>query len=411
MGKLTAQEVKNAKLYPGKKLEKKSDGQGLFLLINTSGKYWRYQYRFVGKQRTLAIGAYPTVSLKEARKRHQIARELLEKGVDPSQQKKAVKGALVEAHEHSFSKVSERWFDKQNWSDGHRRTVRSRLDRDIIPWLGNRPVAEITAADCLQVCRKVENRGAIESAHRIKTIISQVMRFAVAESLVTSDPTRDLRNALTPIQSRSMTAITETPVAAQLMRDIENYKGSAIVRAALKFSALTFGRPGEVRHAEWSEIDFEKKLWRIPAAKMKRKREHLVPLSEQLEGVLVDIQHLTGNGQWVFPGALNRTRPMSENTILSALRKLGYSKEQMTAHGFRGMASTLLHEAGCPHELIEIQLSHVHQNSVAASYNHAQHLPDRRILMQYWSDTLDALQKEEQQPVWTVYYETLKKFY
>ncbi len=408
MGKLTAQEVKNAKLEPEKKFVKKFDGQGLFLLINSVGKYWRYQYRFIGKQKTLAIGVYPSISLKEARKRHQTARELLEKGIDPSQQKKAIKNALVEAHENSFSNVSERWFVKQNWTDGHRRTVRSRLDRDIIPWLGNRPIAEITAADCLQVCRKVESRGAIESAHRIKTIISQVMRFAVAESLVTSDPTRDLRNALTAVQSRSMTAITEVSVVGQLMRDIEDYKGSAMVRAALKFSAYTFGRPGEVRHAEWSEIDFEKKLWRIPAAKMKRKREHLVPLSGQLLDVLVEIQVLTGNGQWVFPGARHRSRPMSENTVLSALRKLGYSKEQMTAHGFRGMASTLLHEAGCPHELIEIQLSHAHQNSVAASYNHAQHLSDRRVLIQYWSDTLDALQGEKPQPVWKAYCETIK---
>lgn len=411
MGKLTAQEVKNAKPEPGKKFVKKFDGQGLFLLINSVGKYWRYQYRYIGKQKTLAIGVYPSVSLKEARKRHQTARELLEKGIDPSQQKKAVKSALIEAHDNSFSNVSERWFQKQNWSDGHRRTVRSRLDRDIIPWLGNRPITEINAADCLQVCRKVENRGAIESSHRIKTIISQVMRFAVAESLISSDPTRDLKNALTSVQSRSMTAITEIPIVGQLMRDLDAYKGSAVVRVALKFSAYTFGRPGEVRHAEWDEIDFENKLWRIPAAKMKRKREHLVPLSEQLLNVLDEIQNFTGNGKWVFPGVRSRLRPMSENTILSALRKLGYSKEEMTAHGFRGMASTLLHEAGCPHELIEIQLSHVYQNSVAASYNHAQYLSDRRVLMQYWSDTLDALQDKKPQPAWKVYYETLKKSY
>lgn len=409
MGKLTAQEVKNAKLGLGKKLEKKFDGQGLFLLINKSGKYWRYQYRFVGKQKTLAIGVYPSISLKEARKRHRAAKELLEQGLDPSLQKKIVKNALVEAHENSFFNVSARWFEKQNWSDGHRRTVRSRLDRDVIPWIGNRPVSDITAADCLQVCRRVEGRGAIESAHRIKTIISQVMRFAVAESLVTSDPTRDLKNALTPVHSRNMTAITDAPTVGQLMRDIEFYKGTAVVRAALKFSALTFGRPGEIRHAEWQEIDLEEKLWRIPAAKMKRKREHLVPFSEQLVEILKEIQPLTGNGQWIFPGARNRIRPMSENTILSALRNLGYSKGQMTAHGFRGMASTLLHEAGCPHALIEIQLSHVHQNNVAASYNHAQYLPDRRVLMHYWSDTLDALQRNDPQPLWTVYYEMFRQ--
>ncbi len=414
MGKLTDKAVKAAKLEPGKSTKKLADGGGFHLLVNKSGKYWRYSYRFYDPrkdkltQRTLALGAYPKVSLKQARELHRDATALLDKGVNPSLHKKITKHQRQESLKSSFELVSERWLDAQSYSKGHVRTIKSRLERDIIPWIGDTPISELTPPLCLEVCRKVERRGAIESARRIKSIMSQVCRFAIGEGVLESDPCRDIGMSLKTPETRNMAAVLDKYGASLLMKDIRDYQGTAVVRAALVFSALTFGRPGEIRHAEWSEIDFNENLWRIPAKKMKRKRPHIVPLSSRTVELLEELQHTTGKYHYVFPGHQNKTRPMSENGVLSALRKLGYGQDEMTAHGFRRTASTLLHEAGCPHEIIEFQLSHDTQGKVAAAYNAAQYLQDRRILMEYWDDFLLRLENDEDIPNWQSFHDNMK---
>ena len=389
MGKLTAQKVKTAKQEL--KQYKLTDGEGLYLLVKKVGKYWRFDYRYLGKRKTLALGVYPEISLKEARERHQEARKLLDRDTDPALHRQIQKSIKIESARNSFSVFAAEWAAKQNWTDGHRRTVISRLERDILPYLGTRPVSEITAREVLIVCRRVESRGAIESAHRIKTIIGQVMRYCVSLEMVDGDPTRDLKGALTPTTSKNMAAITKPEEIGGLMRSIEAYKGTPVTRAALQMAALTFVRPGELRHAEWSEIDFDRKLWIIPPEKMKGRVKHMVPLSRQAYEILQDLKPKTGAGLYVFPSPRTASRPMSENAVLSALRRMGYSKEDMVGHGFRSMASTNLYELGWKSELVEMQLAHKDPNEVRASYNHAKYLPERIQMMQEWADYLDEL--------------------
>ena len=389
MGKLTAQRVKAAK--PESKQYKLTDGGGLYLLVKKTGKYWRYDYRYLGKRKTFSIGVYPEISLKKARERHQEARKLLDRDIDPGHHKKLIKAVKIDSAKNSFTALASEWVAKQSWTEGHRRTVISRLERDISPYLGDRPVSVITAKEILVVCRRVESRGAIESAHRIKTIIGQVMRYCVSLELVDGDPTRDLKGALTPAVSKNMAAITKPEEVGGLMRSIESYKGTAVTRAALRFAALTFVRPGELRHAEWSEIDFERKLWIIPPEKMKGRIKHIVPLSKQAVEVLLDLKPKTGAGRYVFPSPRTNTRPMSENAVLSALRRMGYSKKEMVGHGFRSMASTNLYELGWESVIVEMQLAHKDPNSVRAAYNHAKYITERTNMMQAWADYLDGL--------------------
>lgn len=391
MGKLTAQEIKNVK--PGPKQQKLTDGEGMYLLVTKTGKYWRYDYRYLKKRKTLALGVYPQVTLKEARAIHFEARKKLANGIDPSQLRKINKVNKFQLAENSFGKLAWEWFAKQNWTDGHARTVKGRLDNDIIPWIGDRPVNEITAQEVLGVCRRVEGRGAIESAHRMKTICSQVFRYCVASGLIESDPCRDLRKALTPTIPKNMATLTDPKAVGGLMRAISDYEGHPVTRAALQLAPLVFVRPGELRQAEWSEVDFEKALWKIPAEKMKMKQIHLVPLSRQAMDIINGIKPLTGTGRYLFPSIRTTVRPMSNNTILAALRRMGYAKEEMTGHGFRGMASTLLHELGWDSKLIERQLAHSDKNSVRAAYNHADYLPQREKMMQAWADYLDCLKQ------------------
>ena len=389
MSKLTGQKVKTSK-YESKQY-KLADGGGLYLLVKKVGKYWRYDYRFLKKRKTLALGVYPKISLKEAREEHQAARKLLDKGIDPTQYRKVTKAVKIESAGYSFQVLSAEWAAKQIWTDGHRRTVQSRLERDVIPYLGNRPVSEITAKEVLAICRRVESRGAIESAHRIKTIIGQVMRYCVSLELADGDPTRDLKGALTPTQAKHMAAITTPKEVGALMRSIDDYKGTIVTRAALKMAALTFVRPGELRHAEWSEIDIDRKCWIIPPEKMKGRIKHIVPLSRQAMEVIIDLKPKTGAGRYVFPSPRTAARPMSENAVLSALRRMGYPKSEMTGHGFRSTASTNLYELGWKSELVEMQLAHKDPNEVRASYNHAKYLPERQKMMQAWADYLDGL--------------------
>ncbi|MBA3010017.1 MAG: tyrosine-type recombinase/integrase [Proteobacteria bacterium] len=393
MGKLTSMHVQAAKLPPNKKQIKISDGEGLCLLVNKSGRYWRYNYRYGGKQKTLAIGSYPDLTLKEARNKHHAARLQLDEGMDPGLEKKLAKATRSAVYENSFGALANEWVSKQNWTQGHERTVQSRLDRDILPYLKDRHVSDITAREVLILCQRVESRGAIESAHRIKTICSQVFRYCIACGILHSDPARDLRGALIPTKAKHMAAITDPKEVGALMRAIDDYVGTAVTRAALRLAPLVFVRPGELRHAEWDEIDFDREVWTIPPEKMKGRIKHIVPLSRQALEIIIDLKPKTSGGKYLFPSPRTSARPMSNNGILSALRRMGYSTEEMSGHGFRGMTSTLLHELGWKTELIEAQLAHKDPNGVRAAYNHAHYLPERAEMMQVWADYLDNLKE------------------
>jgi integrase len=394
MGKLNASQVKAAEFF--EKQFKLTDGDGMYLLVNKKGKYWRFDYRFNGKRKTLALGVYPKMVLKEARIKLLEARKTLAEGCDPGFIRKMNKITRSEAAENSFEKLSLEWLIKQEqFTKGHVRTIESRLKNDIIPWIGSRPVDGITAKEVLALCRKVEDRNAIETAHRVKTICSQVFRYCIGEGLIESDPCRDLKNALKSVKTKHMATITEPKKIGDLLRAIDGYEGHKTTKAALLLAPLVFVRPGELRHAEWSEIDFERTEWKIPSEKMKMRTAHIVPLSRQAMAILKDIHSHTSNGKYVFPSMRSTDRAMSENTVNAALRRLGYSKEELTGHGFRGMASTRLHEEGKPTHLIEIQLAHREKNSVKAAYNHAEYLQERRELMQFWADYLDELRNQE----------------
>jgi integrase len=392
---LTDVKVRNAK--PGLKPRKLFDGRGLFLLVTPSaGRWWRFKYRFCAKAKTLSLGVYPDVGLKEARKRRDEARKLLATGVDPSAERKARKAARAAemARETStFELVAREWFEKYSpiWASGHAATVIRRLERDVFPWLGGRPVGEIAAVELLEVLRRVEARGALETAHRIKQICGQVFRYAIATGRASRDPSGDLRGALPPVKETHHAAITKPAEVAALLGAMKRYRGSFVVRCALLLAPLVFVRPGELRKAEWSEIDLDGAVWRIPAERMKLRQEHLVPLSRQAVTVLKELRPLTGSGRFVFPSMRTTTRPMSENAITAALRRMGYEQGTMTAHGFRTTASTLLNELGWPADAIERQLAHAERDAVRGAYNRAEFLTDRRHMMQAWADHLDLL--------------------
>ena len=389
---LTNTAVSNAKAR--EKQYRITDGQGMYLLVKPSGgRYWRLDYILYGKRKTFAIGKYPEKSLAQARADRDKAKALVADGIDPVRHRQATKGLRKEAAANSFEAISSEWLalQYQTWTEGHARTVTSRLERDIIPWLGSRPIKEITAPEVLTVLRRIESRGAGETAHRCKTIVSQVFRYGIATGVAERDPAADLRGALAPTRSRKMAAITDPVKVGELMRAICGYQGDLVTRCALRLSALTFVRPGELRHAEWSEINWIKKEWLIPAEKMKMRRDHTVPLSDQALEVLREIRPLTSQGKYVFPSLRSNIRPMSNNTVLGALRRMGFTKEEMTPHGFRSMASTLLHENGWGHEVIELQLAHSRRDKVAAAYDRSRRLPERKKMMQAWADYLDAL--------------------
>lgn len=377
-------------LKPQGKDYKRSDEKGLYLLVKKNGsKLWRFKYRVHGREKTLAIGVYPDVSLAKARGAREDARKLLADGGDPSAKKQAEKHAAGD----TFSVLADEWAGKQNWAEGTRKNIESRIKNDLKPWLGNMPINIITAPELLRVLRRVESRGAIEAAHRVRQYFGQIARYAIATGRADRDISQDLKGALTPIKVTHRAAITKPNEAGNLMRVINEYKGSFTTRIALLFSAYTFARPGEIRHAEWCEFDGE--IWRVPAEKMKMRRDHIVPLSKQVLTLLEEIRPLTEKSKYVFPSERSLKRPMSENTVNGAIRRLGYTKEEMTAHGFRGMASTLLNEKGYNRDWIERQLAHVEANEIRASYNHAEYLPERKLMMQEWADYLDGLRDEK----------------
>ncbi|MGC2459211.1 MAG: integrase arm-type DNA-binding domain-containing protein [Gallionellaceae bacterium] len=389
---LTAIEVKGAK--PTDKPQKLSDGGGLFLLVQPNGaKYWRLAYRFAGKQKTLALGVYPEISLLDARERREAARKILANGADPGDIKKSQKAAVVALTENSFEYVAREWFSTHahNWKENHSGKIIRRLEADIFPWLGARPVGEITAPELLETVRRIQNRGALETAHRALNNCSSVFRYAIATGRAQRDPASDLRGALPPAKEKHHASIIDPKSIGELLRDIEALKGTFVTKCALRLAPLVFVRPVELRKAEWAEVDFDKAEWRIPAGKMKMNAVHIVPLSTQSLAILREIKPLTGVGKYIFPCARTTARPMSENAVLAALRRMGYTKDEMTGHGFRSMASTLLNEQGFNRDAIERQLAHAERDGVRAAYNYAEYLPERKGMMQQWADYLDKL--------------------
>lgn len=389
---LTDTKIRNAK--PAGKAIRLPDGKGLCIEVSPAGgRLWRLRYRFGGKEKLLALGKYPAVSLKEARDRCDEARKLLAGGTDPSQQKKVDRQARTTVAADTFEAVAREWFEKHSpkWAPSHSSKVIRRFERDIFPWLGTRPIALITAPEILAVLRRIENRGAVFTAHRAHQNCGMVFRYAVATGRAERDPTGDLRGAIPPADAEHFASIKDPKAIGELLRAIDGYKGSIVTKCALQLAPVLFVRPGELRQAEWREIDIDASEWRIPAKKMKSRADHIVPLSTQAVAILREIHPLTGAGNYVFPGAHSSRRPMSENAVNGALRRLGYEKTELTGHGFRAMASTLLHEQGWKSDVIERQLAHKERNAVKAAYNHAEHLPERRNMMQQWADYLDKL--------------------
>jgi integrase len=370
------------------------DGGGLYLEVAPSGgKWWRLKYRFDGKEKRVSLGVYPEVGLREARDRAIAAKKLITAEVDPSAARKAHKASALSADANSFESIAREWFAKNegSWASSHSEKIMRRLERDVFPWLGNSDIGEVKPQDLLKILRRVEERGAIETAHRVQQNCGQVFRYAVATGRAGSDPSRDLRGALTPWKPQHYPTITDSRAVGHLLCAISTYEGAFPTRCALRLSPLLFVRPGELRRAEWSEMDLDRSEWRVPAMKMKRRIMHIVPLARQAVEILKELQPLTGNGRWVFPGIRCNGEPMSENTVNAALRRLGYERETLTAHGFRGMASTMLHEQGWMSDVIERQLAHGEPNETKAAYNHAEHLPERRKMMQAWADHLERL--------------------
>jgi integrase len=388
---LTATEARQAK--PKDKPYKLRDSENMYLLVNRSGKYWRWDYRFHRQRRTAALGVFPKVSLKEARDCRDDWRKLLESGVDIADYRRAQKQSRARLEADSFGEIAAEWHTakKAAWVAAHSAKVWRRLEKDALPWLGKRPIAAITAPEVLNVCRRIESRGAVEAAHRALQGISSVFRYAIATGRAESDVTRDLRGALQSVKEKHHASITEPKKIGELLRAIDGYSGQPVTKCALQLAPLVFVRPTELRHAEWSEIDFDAAEWRIPAEKMKMRAPHIIPLSRQVVEVLRELEPLTGDGKYLFPSLRAGGRCMSENTVNAALRRLGFAKDEMTGHGFRSMASTRLHELGYKHEAIERQLAHAERNKVSAAYNYAEHLPERRRLMEAWSDYLDGL--------------------
>ena len=369
---------------PAGKPRKISDGSGLYLEVApTGGKLWRYAYRFCGKQKLLALGKYPDVSLQEARKRHGEARGYLAQGIDPALLRKVEKQAGTERAANSFEVVARQWFDwwKSDKTEHTRGNVMTRLQKDILPWIGKEPVTSITPPMALSVLRRIVNRGYPQLAHRAKTNISQVMRYAVANGLTDSDPCRDLSGALPPVKYGHMAAFTEPVKVAELLRAIDAYKGGVVVRAALCLAPLVFVRPGELRAAKWADIDLDHAEWKYMVSKTKT--NHIVPLARQAVEILKDLYPLSGGGEYVFPG-VRSGRPISDMTINRALQSMGYdTKTEMTCHGFRVMARTLLTERlHCPENVIEHQLAHTFPDALGTAYNRTKFLDDRRLMMQ-----------------------------
>lgn len=377
------------KALPREKSYKLYDEKGLFIEVPPKGsKRWRLRYRIYGKEKLLSVGTYPKVTLSKAREEAGKMRERLAQGIDPSLYRKQEK--LSKAV--TFEAVSKEWLEAQRDSIKANTYEKSEWLLGLLyPVIGSIPIGEIEAPDLLAALRPIEARGRIETAHRAKQKAGQVFRYAIATGRAVRDPSPDLKSALKSVKTSNHAAITKPEKMGELLRAIDGYQGTAETLYALQLAALVFVRPGELRHMEWSEIDTEAAEWRIPAGKMKMPSEHIVPLSSQVLQILGKLKAFTSRSRYVFPSVRSAERPMSENTLNAALRRLGYTKEEMTAHGFRAMASTRLNEMGWAPDVIELQLAHVERNKVRAAYNRAQRMEERRRMMQAWADYLDSL--------------------
>lgn len=389
--------VKNTKHSGVARGDKHTDGDGMYLLVNAAGKYWRMDYRYLGKRKTLALGVYPAVTLAKARARRDAARVQLADGIDPMQIKRTDKQAQVNDAINTFEVVALEWFEKTQSSRmaSTNAKVERWLKKDVFPSIGKMPISTITLTDVLFALRKMEARGALDSVHRVKQICGQVFRYATSTSRVDRDVTIDIRGALARPTKGHFSAITDPAQLGCLLRSIHGYQGHPYTVAALRISPLLFVRAGELRYAEWSEIDLDEREWRIPGHKMKMKVPHLVPLSHQAVAILRDQYLLTGHGKYVFPSLRTFERPISDNTVNSALRSMGYDKNTHTAHGFRTTARTIMDEVLNERvDLIEHQLSHQVKDANGRAYNRTAHLPARREMMQRWADYLDGLRKD-----------------
>lgn len=403
---LTVTEVSNAKpcLKPKKDKDGKRfvpvdgpyklfDERGLFLLVTPAGgKWWRLRYKFDGKEKQLSLGVYPDVGLKDARERRDAARKLLADGIDPGENRKAKKAAKQDRAANSFEVVAREWFAKfePTWAEHHGDRIIRRFERDIFPWIGGKPIADVTAPELLSVVRRIEGRGAIETAHRALANCGQVFRYAVATGRAMRDPSGDLRGALPPVKAEHFAAVTEPKQVAELLRTLYGYQGTLTVASALRLAPLVFVRPGELRKAEWADIDLDAGEWRYHVTKTDS--DHIVPLATQAVAILRELHALTGTGRYVFPGARTNGRPMSDNAILAAMRRMGIRKDEMSGHGFRAMARTILDEVlGFRVDYIEHQLAHAVKDPNGRAYNRTAHLDERRKMMQQWADYLDKL--------------------
>ena len=380
-------EVRNAK--PKEKMYRLFDGDGLYLeIIPAGGKYWRFKYQFAGKEKRLAFGVYPEVSLADARERRAQARKMVAAGDDPGQVKKEAKRLLIQKHENTFELIARDWHDNRlsKWTPIHAKKILTRLEMHVFPRIGTRPIAEISTSELLSVMRKIEEHGA-EIAHRLLQVCGQVFTYGVITDRVSINPAVSLRGALKPVV-RNNHAFLKPNEIPEYLKKLAVYDGAVQTRLALRFLLLTFVRTAELRGAAWTEIDLDKAEWRIPAERMKMRDPHIVPLSRQAVAVLEEMKLISHNSKFVFPNQHKPSGQMSENTILYALYRMGYHS-RATGHGFRSTASTVLNESGFPPDVIERQLAHSERDKVRAAYNHAQYLPERKKMMQWWADYID----------------------
>lgn len=390
---LTDTGIKNLK--PAAKPQKYFDGGGMYLeVMPTGGKLWRLKYRFGGKEKRLALGSYPDTGLKDAREKREAARKLLAADIDPSEHRKAVKAAGIELANNTFEAIARQWFALRatKWVASHSDKIVNRLERDIFPWLGKKPIKTVTRADILSALKRVVDRGAVESARRAGFNLAQIFRYAIDNELADRNPAANLGSALPSVETKHRAAITDVKEIGGLLRAMESYQGSLVTKSALRLAPLVFVRPVELRSAEWAEIDLDMALWTIPAEKMKMRESHIVPLSKQAIDILKELHPVTGKGRYVFPSAHSPKRAMSNNAVLSALRRMGYAKDEMSGHGFRAMARTVLDETlHIRPDFIEHQLAHAVRDPNGRAYNRTSHLAERKAMMQQWADYLDTL--------------------
>jgi len=389
---LTDFQIKNLK-YTGKPM-KVADGGGLYLYLSASGKkLWRLGYYFERKAKVLSFREYPVVTLQKAREKRQEAKQLLADGIDPAAKRKIATEEQISEVKDMFRNIALEWFEARttDFTEKHRGTVMYRMEKYIFPVIGNEHIARMEALDILKVIQPIEQKGQNETARRLLQIIGQIYRFAVITGRAKRNPVTDLSGAIRPRKVTHRAAITEPKKVAQLLCNIDEYEGYFPIVCALKLGPLVFVRPTELRAAEWTEFDFEANEWRIPATRMKMKQIHIVPLSRQAVNILKELQGFSGSGKLLFPSIRSEKRPLADATVLNAIRRMGYTKDEMCTHGFRSLASTLLNELGYNRDWIERQLAHGERNDVRAAYNYAEYLPERRRMMQGWADHLDKL--------------------